>query len=268
MSEAVTAMSVPTEDPRLVLDVDHVSMHFGGLRALSEVSIRVALGEIVGVIGPNGAGKTTLLNVMSGLLHPSKGRVAVGGRDSTRSSVHKRASLGVARTFQRVTLFSDLTVVEHVQLALEASRGLWKFRSRPQGPDRDTGELEGIKFLRQVGIAGLAHADVETLPLGQARLVELAMALATQPVVLLLDEPFSGLGATERDDLADLLLELRATSGPGIVLVEHDVGIVSRLADRLVVLDFGEVIADGPTQSVLEDANVRRAYFGLEEAVG
>jgi branched-chain amino acid transport system ATP-binding protein len=268
MTAAMTAGGIPTGDEPLVLDVDGVSMHFGGLKALSEVSIRVGAGEIVGVIGPNGAGKTTLLNVMSGLLRPSKGRVVVGGRESTRSSVHKRASLGLARTFQRVTLFSDLTVGEHVQLALEASRGLWKIRGKSGVPESGTGDVEGTTFLRQVGIARLAGADVGSLPLGQARLVELAMALATRPVVLLLDEPFSGLGATERDDLADLLLELRATSGPGIVLVEHDVGIVSRLADRLVVLDFGQVIADGPTQGVLQDANVRRAYFGLEEAVG
>ncbi|HEX4219332.1 MAG TPA: ABC transporter ATP-binding protein [Acidimicrobiales bacterium] len=266
MSDTVTAVAGSGGDASLVLDVDDVSMRFGGLRALSGVSVRVGPGEIVGVIGPNGAGKTTLLNVMSGLLRPSQGRVVVGGRESTHSTVHKRASLGLARTFQRVTLFSDLTVREHVQLALEVSRGLWTVRSRSRTPD--TAEREATTFLRQVGIARLAEADVGTLPLGQARLVELAMALATRPVVLLLDEPFSGLGATERDDLADLLSELRATSGPGIVLVEHDVGIVTRLADRLVVLDFGEVIADGQTNSVLQDANVRRAYFGLEEAVG
>jgi ABC-type branched-subunit amino acid transport system ATPase component len=265
MSEAVTAVAVATGEAPLVLDVDHVSMRFGGLQALSDVSVRVGPGEIVGVIGPNGAGKTTLLNVMSGLLRPSQGRVVVGGRESTHSSVHKRASLGLARTFQRVTLFSDLTVREHVQLALDVSRGLWTI-GRSRTPE--TAELDATTFLRQVGIARLAEADVGTLPLGQARLVELAMALATQPLVLLLDEPFSGLGATERDDLADLLLELRATSGPGIVLVEHDVGIVTRLADRLAVLDFGQLIADGQTQSVLQDANVRRAYFGLEEAVG
>ena len=259
MSETVIAVAVEAADAPLVLDVDHVSMRFGGLQALSDVSVRVSPGEIVGVIGPNGAGKTTLLNVMSGLLRPSQGRVVVGGRESTHSSVHKRASLGLARTFQRVTLFSDLTVREHVQLALDVSRGLWTIRSRSRTPE--TVELDATSFLRQVGIARLAEADVGTLPLGQARLVELAMALATRPVVLLLDEPFSGLGATERDDLADLLLELRATSGPGIVLVEHDVGIVTRLADRLAVLDFGELIADGQTQSVLQDANVRRGVL-------
>ncbi len=171
----------------------------------------------------------------------------------------------MARTFQRVTLFSDLTVREHVQVAMEVSGGLWRVRRKgatESGTQRQAGD-----YLRQVGITHLADADVTTLPLGQARLVELAMALATDPMVLLLDEPFSGLGGSERGDLADLLSDLRADPSPGIVLVEHDVGIVSRLSDRLAVLDFGQLIASGETQRVLQEPAVRRAYFGLEEAV-
>lgn len=246
-------------NPAEVLRVERVVVTFGGLRALSDVSIEVHPAEMVGLIGPNGAGKTTLLNVMSGILRPSRGKVTVVGRNSNRLPVHRRAGLGMARTFQRVSLFSDLSVTEHVQVALEASAT--SARRRGVGSD---GSEDAERYLEEVGIADLRDADVATLPLGKARLVELAMALATRPAVLLLDEPFSGLGGGERNDLAELLSRLKTDGGPGIVLVEHDVGMVSRLADRLVVLDFGQVIADGPTDVVLNDPGVRRAYFGTE----
>lgn len=238
------------------LAVTDVSVRFGGLRALADVSLTAQRGEIVGLIGPNGAGKTTLLNVVTGLIRPQTGKVAIGGEDLGRASVHQRARMGLARTFQRVTLFSELSVRQHVQLASEVSR--------PRRAQRlgTSSELDPEAFLRSVGLRVAGASDVAVLPLGNARLVELAMALATRPTVLLLDEPFSGLAANEREHLSRLLGEVRDETAVAIVLVEHDVDMVSRIADRVVVLDFGVVIGEGPPAVVLADPTVRQAYFG------
>jgi branched-chain amino acid transport system ATP-binding protein len=256
------------------LAVEHVSVRFGGLTALDDVNLAAAPGEIVGLIGPNGAGKTTLLNVITGLIRPQAGTVSLAGRPVGRASVHQRARRGLARTFQRVTLFEELSVGQHVQLAAEAARG---WLSHPgagpatpsAAPEAEltsidwSGKVDAAVLLERLGLRVGTGAAVDGLPLGNARLVELAMALATRPVVLLLDEPFSGLAATERQHLSDLLLEVRAETDVAVVLVEHDVDIVSRIADRVVVLDFGVVIGDGPPEQVLADPAVRQAYFGM-----
>ncbi len=232
------------------LEVREVTVRFGGLMALNAVDLAVKPGEIVGLIGPNGAGKTTMLNVMTGLLRADHGRIFLGGRDVGSAPVHKRARMGLARTFQRVTLFGELTAGQHLQVAAEAA-------------GRPPVDVDGL--LRRVGLRIGADAPVTDLPLGNARLVELAMALASGPRVLLLDEPFSGLAANEREHLRDLLAALRDDEDLAIVLVEHDVDVVARLANRIVVLDFGEKIADGTPEEVLARPEVRRAYFGVVE---
>jgi branched-chain amino acid transport system ATP-binding protein len=254
-------VTAPAPTTHGALAVEHVTVRFGGLLALDDVNLGAATGEIVGLIGPNGAGKTTLLNVVTGIIRPNEGRVSLAGRPCGRSTVHKRARLGLARTFQRVTLFDELSVRQHVELAGQAPVGLVGRRSDTDQTPREAVDVEAI--LERVGLHVDIDADVAGLPLGRARLVELAMALAAQPKVLLLDEPFSGLGTSEREHLSALLSEIKGESRMAIVLVEHDVDIVTRIADRVVVLDFGHVIGDGPPAAVLADPAVRKAYFGM-----
>jgi branched-chain amino acid transport system ATP-binding protein len=264
----MTATATPVPAPATSIEalaVEHVSVRFGGLQALNDVTLHANRGEVVGLIGPNGAGKTTLLNVITGLIRPQAGTVSIAGRSLGRTSVHQRARLGLARTFQRVTLFSELSVREHIQLSAETAR------RRAHGNVGTTGDGDGGQgrevdpdaLIHRVGLPVDGDADVLGLPLGHARLVELAMALAAQPEVLLLDEPFSGLGASERDHLRNLLAEVRSESQVATVLVEHDVDIVSQIADRVLVLDFGVAIGSGPPAEVLADPAVRQAYFGM-----
>jgi branched-chain amino acid transport system ATP-binding protein len=244
------------------LEVSEVVVRFGGLTALDNVSMQVHPGEIIGLIGPNGAGKTTLLNVITGLIRPSDGAVSIGGKDCGRRPPHWRARSGISRTFQRVGLFPELTVGQHLQLAREA-RG----RSRRRTADAGSAAKDLDQVRRQVGLQIPGTAVATGLPLGTARLVELAMAIAADPQVLLLDEPFSGLVGVERRHMGDLLCGLRDERGVGMILVEHDIDSVARLVDRIVVLDFGKKIADGVPTEVLSDAVVRTAYFGQKEAV-
>jgi branched-chain amino acid transport system ATP-binding protein len=244
------------------LAVEHVSVRFGGLQALNDVNLDADRGEIVGLIGPNGAGKTTLLNVITGLIRPQAGTVSIAGHPLGRASVHHRARLGLARTFQRVTLFPELSVRQHIQLSVETARRRIRSDGRaPKGADGD--EFDADAIIHRVGLPVDGDADVLGLPLGHARLVELAMALAARPDVLLLDEPFSGLGTSEREHLSNLLREVHTESRVATVLVEHDVDIVSRIANRVVVLDFGLVIGSGAPSAVLAEPAVRQAYFGL-----
>jgi branched-chain amino acid transport system ATP-binding protein len=243
------------------LEVRDVVVNFGGLTALDHVSLDVQPNEIVGLIGPNGAGKTTLLNVIMGLIKPSAGQVRINGRDCGRHSVHRRARGGISRTFQRVGLFPELTISQHLRVAAEAKR---QQSARP--PATPSQPTDPEQLCRQVGLDVSASSAVTGLPLGTSRLVELAMGIAAAPDVLLLDEPFSGLVGQERRHMGDLLCSLRDEQGVGIVLVEHDIDSVTRLVDRIVVLDFGKKIADGPPGQVLADSVVRTAYFGHKEA--
>jgi branched-chain amino acid transport system ATP-binding protein len=245
-----------------VLAMDGITVHFRGVRALEKVDLSVAAGEIVGLIGPNGAGKTTLLNVATGLVRPSAGGVRLSGSDISRMSVHRRAKRGVSRTFQRVTLFADLDVQQHVQLAGEAVRPLRPAFSAAGRDDRGSGPMA---MMRRIGLTASPQESVTGLPLGSTRLLELAMALAPEPSLLLLDEPLSGLSTSDRQSLCRLLQEVRDEAGVSIVLVEHDVESVARVVDRIVVLDFGQKIADGKPDAVLAEPRVRSAYFGVEE---
>jgi branched-chain amino acid transport system ATP-binding protein len=234
--------------PELV--VDQVSVRFGGVSALDEVSLRVRPSSVHGLIGPNGAGKTTLFNVVTGLQPPTRGRVRLGERDISRVSTHGRARLGIARTFQRLEICGTLTALENVQLAAEARRG-----SRRQARAR------AEQLLERVGARAVADEPADALPTGTARLVELARALATSPSVLLLDEPSSGLDETETAALGSVLATLR-DEGMAVLLVEHDMGLVMQVCDHLDVLDYGAVIASGPPAEVAADPAVQAAYLG------
>jgi branched-chain amino acid transport system ATP-binding protein len=247
-----------------LLDVDSISIHFGGIRALDDVSLDVAAGELVGLVGPNGAGKTTLFNCIVGLLRPSGGQVRFDGRSVTELPVHRRARLGIGRTFQRLELFPGMTVREHVIVADRANRRAGGLLADLIGRGRPTRTeiARADETLDLVGLAGAATAPVESLPLGQGRLVELARALIAQPRLLLLDEPSSGLDSGETQRLAAVIRQVTADAGSAVLLVEHDLDLVRALAERLFVLDSGRMLASGPPREVLANADVVAAYVG------
>ena len=236
---------------------DDVAVRFGGVNALSGVSLDAAEGTITGLIGPNGAGKTTLFNVISGLQAPTRGRVWLDGRDITRKGVHQRARLGLARTFQRLEVFGSLTVRDNVKVAVEMRR---RFTHKRVDADRTTDEL-----LELAGISHLAAQRADTLSTGQARLTELARALASKPRILLLDEPGSGLDSSESEAFGRLLVQL-AAEGLGVLMVEHDMDLVMKVCSRIHVLDFGKKIAEGTPEQIRRDAQVQAAYLGADDA--
>jgi branched-chain amino acid transport system ATP-binding protein len=238
-----------------VLRVEGVTVHFGGVQAVKDLSLTCPAGRVTGLIGPNGAGKTTLFNVVTGLQRPDSGRVLLGDRDLTRLPAQRRAKAGLARTFQRLEVFSSLTVRENVLLAAELKRGLTR---KGEAPAAIADHL-----LARVGLTAFADSQAGALPTGSARLLELARALATEPTVLLLDEPGSGLSEHESAALGDLLLSL-ASEGMAVLLVEHDVELVMRVCQHVYVLDFGELLCEGPPAHVQADTRVQEAYLGAE----
>ncbi|MHB8287885.1 MAG: ABC transporter ATP-binding protein [Acidimicrobiales bacterium] len=250
-----------------LFSAEGISKHFGGVVALSEMSLEVDTGEAVGLVGPNGAGKTTLFNCLLGIVRPDTGSVFFDGRRIDGLRLYKRARLGIGRTFQRLELFSGMTVLDHLLVALRA-RGdgaqLWKDLVGIGGPQRS--EIDtAMRVLGLVGLADSAGAMVESLTLGHGRLLELARAIVAGPRLLMLDEPSSGLDSAETAVLVDVLKSVRSETGTAILLVEHDLDMVSLLVEKLYVLDFGKLIAAGPIREVLADASVRRAYLGGEQ---
>jgi ABC-type branched-subunit amino acid transport system ATPase component len=234
-----------------------VSVRFGGVQALNGVTLDVEVGHVTGLIGPNGAGKTTLFNIVTGLLAPNAGRVELDGRDITRRKPHQRSRLGIGRTFQRLETFGSLTARENVLVAAEMRQG-WS-RDRSRSPSVLTDEI-----LERVGLRAVAEERVDRLPTGTARLVELGRALATQPRVLLLDEPSAGLNESETSTLGALLREV-AESGLAVLLVEHDMQFVMGTCAHIHVLDFGRIISVGTPTAVQADETVRSAYLGEAE---
>ena len=247
-----------------LLESTGVCKRFSGITALDDVSIRVEPGEPVGLIGPNGAGKTTFFNCLLGILRADRGRVRFNGRDITRMPVYKRARLGFGRTFQRVELFTGMTVRDHLLVAERARLGtgrLWKDLLNMAGPTADE-RRRATHTLDLLGLMDVADEPIESLSLGRARLVEVGRALMTEPLLLLLDEPSSGLDQNETMELVTTLQTVQRERGTAILLVEHDVEMVQAFASRLYVLDFGVVIASGPTAEVMDDEAVRKAYLG------
>ncbi len=247
-----------------LLTATSVSKRFSGITALDDVSLDVEPGQAVGLIGPNGAGKTTFFNCLLGLLRPDAGRVLFAGRDLTHAPVYRRARAGIGRTFQRMELFAEMTVRDHLLVA-ERSRGgtgrFWKDvlnRSGPSAVERARAQAT----LDLLQLADVADAPIEALSLGRGRLVEVGRALMTDPRLLLLDEPSSGLDANETAALAETLRTVQAERGTAVLLVEHDVEFVRSFVTRVFVLDFGSLIATGPTAEVLDSDEVRRAYLG------
>jgi len=249
-----------------LLEAQDVTVRFGGVVALDSVDFNAAPGAITGLVGPNGAGKTTLFGILSGLLRARDGRVLLDGTDVTRASPQRRARLGVARTFQRLELFSELPVREHLVVAHRVrhkrdrtlARDLLGLGSRPS-PDEDE-TIDGIVAL--LGLGEVVDRPVTLLPLGTGRVVEIARALATGPRIVLLDEPTSGLDIHETEHVAAALRAARDERGVAFVMVEHDVELVLELSETVTVLDFGRVIAHGTPGDIRNSAAVQAAYLG------
>ncbi len=235
------------------LEARGITVRFGGHEALGSVDLRADSGAITGLIGPNGAGKTTMFNVLCGLTRPVSGSVELDGRDITRTAPHKRARMGLARTFQRLETFTLLTVRENVLAGAE-------FRRRWSDSDEPPDEV-ARQLLERLGLVDVADDRVDTLPTGRARLVELGRALAARPSMLLLDEPSSGLDERETEELGQVLQSV-AHDGLGILLVEHDMAMVMSVCTHVSVLDFGAMIASGTPEEIREDALVQQAYLG------
>ena len=247
-----------------LLDARGISIRFGGIAALKDVSVSVGPGEAVGLVGPNGAGKTTLFNCLCGQLRNDSGSVTFDGHTLDGLPAHMRARLGIRRTFQRVEVFPELTVRDHMIVAERARRGdgaLWKDLLNMGRPKRE--ELEHVDaVLELVGLSDLALVPVAALSLGHCRLVELGRALVGMPKLLMADEPSSGLDITETVALCTVLRTAQREHNMAVLLVEHDMEMVRLAVDRVVVLDVGEIIAEGTFDAVVANHEVRRAYLG------
>lgn len=249
----------------VLLQTTGLTKHFGRVVALSEVSLGVATGEAVGVIGPNGAGKTTLFDCILGVVRPDAGSVAFDGKAIDRLPAFRRSRLGISRTFQRLELFAGMTPLEHLLVTdrVRSGRGrLWK-DVLGLGSPRPEERGDAAELLELVGLGEVADVPVEALSLGRCRLVELARALIGPPRLLMLDEPSSGLDDAERATLVSVLGRVRRERGVAVVVVEHDLELVTAVVERLVVLDVGRVIADGAVGDVMADPALRRAYLGM-----
>jgi branched-chain amino acid transport system ATP-binding protein len=236
---------------------------FAGFRAVDGVDLRLEAGAVHALVGPNGAGKTSLFNLLTGFLAPTSGRILLFGDDVTGLRPHQIAARGVARSFQITSLFEELSAAEHVALALQSRTGLgygfWRDESALRRFDAPARAL-----LAEVGLEGVAEQPVRHLPYGQKRAVELALALALEPRILLLDEPTAGMGAEDVQRTIELIVRIRADRT--VVLVEHNMGVVGRLADNVIVLQQGKVIAEGPYATVRADPAVIAAYLGAPDA--
>ncbi len=272
-TSAATTDNLPeAADPSAALSARGITVRFGGLLALSDVSIDVQPGAIAGLVGPNGAGKSTLLGVLSGLQRPNAGTVCLRGVDCTRTSPRTRASRGLARTFQQPELFLGLTVREHLVVAHRARvspHRMWRdmFDPRSLLPPSSEENEQVDALLALLNLTRVARAPVAALPLGIVRLVEVGRALASQPQVLLLDEPLSGLDLKASENLLVVFRQIVDQSDPplSVVIVEHDVAAVLALSDIVYVLDFGERIAVGTPEEIRLDPAVRSAYLGDSE---
>ncbi len=245
----------------IILETRQVSKHFGGLKAVDGVSLQVQAGTLHSIIGPNGAGKTTFFNLLSGTLKPTSGQVLLRGRDISHTPVHRMAHLGLGRSFQITNIFPNLTVLENVRLSVQAlGSGSLKFwqdvRRFPQYSTRAHAVIE------QVGLGDRAHMPALTLPHGDKRKLELAILLAADPAVLLLDEPTAGMASEQVPHLMDVIHAIRQQGSKTVLLVEHRMDVVMQASDRITVMHQGRILADGAPAEIAANEMVQQAYLG------
>ncbi|HKQ23433.1 MAG TPA: branched-chain amino acid ABC transporter ATP-binding protein/permease [Burkholderiales bacterium] len=254
-------LDIPVTDATPLLKLEGMQKFFGGLRAVDGIDLEVGRGTVHALIGPNGSGKTTMLNVVNGIYKPTGGRIIIDGQDVSQKAPHERAGHGLGRTFQNIRLFPAMSALENVIVGAQRD-------NNPIEPGRPALRMRAMSALQFVGLADKADAIVRSLPYGHQRLVEIARALAGHPKLLLLDEPAAGLNQTEKMELVELLRRLRSGHGLTIFLIDHDMGLVEKISDRITVLNFGKKIAEGAPQEVLRHPEVIAAYLGEEPANG
>ncbi len=253
------------------LEVRNVSLRFGGVRALSEVSFAVNDGELFSIIGPNGAGKTSIVNCISGRYRPTEGQLFYRGRDITGLKPNARAPLGIGRTFQNLALFHHMSVLDNIMVGRHhllknnfLTGALYWLGARREELEHRRKVEEIIDFL---DLQSVRKATAGTLSYGLRKRVELARAMALEPKLILLDEPMAGMNFEEKEDMARYIVDLNEEFGMTVVMIEHDMGVVMDISNRVVVLDFGRKIAEGDPAAVLADPHVKRAYLGEEDEV-
>jgi branched-chain amino acid transport system ATP-binding protein len=251
-----------------ILNTDHISMQFGGLTAVSDFCVKVTEGELVGLIGPNGAGKTTIFNMVTGTYKPTGGNIYFYDRKVNGMGVDRITSLGIARTFQNIRLFTNLSVIDNVKVGahLHMDSSIWKAIVRWPNYLKEEDEIheQALSLLREVHLEKLQAYFAGNLPYGEQRRLEIARALATRPKLLLLDEPAAGMNPIESKDLMKFILEIQDKFHLTILLIEHDMKVVMGICKRILVLDYGKTIAEGNPSEIQHNPEVIKAYLGVE----